>query len=387
MTNTLQFESTIDFIRSLYKQPDAFIPLHEPRFWGNEEAYVTETIRSTFVSSVGKFVDRFEQMMAEITGARYTIATVNGTAALHIALQLAGVRRGDLVLTQPLTFVATSNAIAYTGADPVYLDVDRDTMGLSPDALQQWIDDHCHMEQGQCLHRESGRRISACVPMHTFGFAARIDTIAGICERYGIPLVEDAAESIYSFYKGRHTGTFGKLGVFSFNGNKVVTAGGGGAIVTDDAELARRAKHVTTTAKVPHAWEYVHDEIGYNYRMPNLNAALACAQLEQLPSFIASKRNQAAAYRDFFQQQGMNFVTELPDNTANYWLMTVLLADKAERDRFLEETNAAKVMTRPIWALMHRLPMFRHAICGDLSQSEWLEARAVNIPSSVIRNA
>ncbi len=380
------YEQVVQFIRTMYKEDAAFIPLHEPRFWGNEEAYVQEAIRSTFVSSVGKFVDRFEQMMTEITGARYAVATVNGTSALHIALLLAGVQRGDLVITQPLTFVATSNAIAYTGADPVYLDVDRDTMGLSPVALRDWLEGNCRVESGRCIHKASGRTVSACVPMHTFGFAARVDEMVDICDRYGIPVVEDAAESILSYHKDKHTGTFGKLGVFSFNGNKIVTAGGGGAIVTDDEQLAKRAKHVTTTAKVPHAWEYFHDEIGYNYRMPNLNAALVCAQLEQLPAFVEAKRKQAAAYRAFFEGQGIDFVLETANTRANYWLMTVLLKDKGQRDLFLTETNGSKVMTRPIWALMHRLPMFSHAICGDLTQSEWLEARAVNIPSSVIKH-
>ncbi len=381
-----QFEDTINFIRTLYKEPQAFIPLHEPRFYGNEEVYVTEAIRSTFVSSVGKFVDRFEQMMVEITGAKYAVAAVNGTNALQIAMILAGVSKGDLVVTQPLTFVATSNAIAYTGADPLYIDVDKNTMGLSPEKLKNFLQEECKIKEGQCFHKNSGRKIAACVPMHTFGFACTIDEICSICEQYHIPVVEDAAESIYSFYKGRHTGTFGKLGIFSFNGNKIVTAGGGGAIVTDDEALAKRAKHITTTAKVPHAWEYVHDEIGYNYRMPNLNAALICAQLEQLPAFVEAKRKQAELYKSFFDTQHLHFVTEQQHCKANYWLMTLVLNNKAERDAFLEQTNSQKVMTRPIWALMHRLPMFRHCICDDLTNAEWLEERVVNIPSSVIQH-
>jgi aminotransferase in exopolysaccharide biosynthesis len=325
-------------------------------------------------------------MMTEITGAEYAVAAVNGTCALQIAMILAGVKHGDLVITQPLTFVATSNAIAYTGADPLYIDVDRDTMGLSPEKLKNFLESECEVKNNNCFHKTSGRRIAACVPMHTFGFAAAIDEINNICNSFHIPVVEDAAESIYSFYKNKHTGTFGQLGVFSFNGNKIVTAGGGGAIVTNDEALAKRAKHITTTAKVPHAWEYVHDEIGYNYRMPNLNAALICAQLEQLPGFVEAKRKQAELYKKFFDRQGLHFVNEQADCKANYWLMTLVLDSKAERDAFLEQTNKSKVMTRPIWALMHRLPMFSHCICGDLTNAEWLEERVVNIPGSVIKH-
>lgn len=295
------YKETIDFVRELYNEPEEFIPLHEPRFYGNEKKYLLEAIDSTFVSSVGEFVNRFEKMMTEITGAKYAVALVNGTAALHIGLKLAGVKQNDEVLSQPLTFVATANAISYEKAIPHFIDVDEDTLGLSPTALKKRLEDVAEIRDGQCYNRETGNRIAACVPMHTFGLPARIDEIVEICNHYNIPVVEDAAESLGSYYKKQHTGTFGIVGTFSFNGNKTVTCGGGGAIVTDDEELAKRAKHITTTAKIPHRWEYAHDEIAYNYRMPNLNAALACAQLEQLPDYMKNKKVTSEKYRTFLR--------------------------------------------------------------------------------------
>ena len=283
------YKDVIQHIRSVYNEPNEFIPLHEPRFVGNEKKYLNDCIDSTFVSSVGEYVKRFEEMLCEITGAKYAIATVNGTNALQIALILSGVQEKDEVITQSLSFIATSNAIAYVGATPHYIDVDKDTMGMSPDSLEKHLSNIAEIKNDACYNKETGNRISACVPMHTFGLPLRIDKIKEICDKYGIALVEDAAESLGSDYKGKHTGTFGDIGILSFNGNKIVTAGGGGAIITDNEELATRAKHLTTTAKIPHQWEYAHDEIGYNFRMPNLNAALVCAQLENLPSFIQSK--------------------------------------------------------------------------------------------------
>jgi aminotransferase in exopolysaccharide biosynthesis len=376
------FDNTIQYIREVFKAPEGFVPLHAPYFGGNEKKYLADTIDSTFVSSVGAYVNRFEEMMAEITGAKYAVATTNGTVALQLSLVVAGVKAGDEVITQPLTFVATANAIVHSNATPVFIDVDRDTMGMSPDALEEFLQEHAVIKDGAAYNKTTGKRIAACIPMHTFGFPARIDKLVEICERWHIVLVEDAAESLGSYYNGQHTGTFGKLGTFSFNGNKTVTCGGGGAIVTNDEALAKRAKHISTTAKIPHAWEFAHDEIGYNFRMPNLNAALACAQLEQLDNILANKRQLAELYRQYFSNTDIGFVTEQPGSTANYWLNCVVLNNLDERNAFLEATNNSGVMTRPIWRLMNKLPMFSHCQCGDLTNSEWLEDRVVNIPSS-----
>jgi perosamine synthetase len=376
------YSELITFIRDKFKTQE-FIPLHEPRFIGNEKNYLCDAIDSTFVSSVGAYVDRFESMMKEITGAKFAIATVNGTAALHVALILAGVDENSEVITQPLSFIATCNAISYTNAKPIFIDVDKDTMGLSPTKLRSFLESNTYQKEGKCFNSKTNKWITACVPMHTFGFPCRIEEISKVCNEFGITLIEDSAESLGSKVNNQHTGTFGLLGTFSFNGNKTVTCGGGGAIVTNDEALAKRAKHITTTAKVSHKWEYVHDEIGYNYRMPNLNAALACAQLEQLDKFLANKRELAATYKAFFDSKNLEFVMEQERAFANYWLMTVILKDLNERDAFLEYTNSNKVMTRPIWKLMNKLVMFKDCQCGDLSNAIWLEDRVVNIPSSV----
>ncbi|MDO3642481.1 LegC family aminotransferase [Mucilaginibacter sp. L3T2-6] len=377
------FKDIADFIKSQF--PDlGFIPLHAPVFIGNERKYVIDTIDSTFVSSVGAYVDLFEQMMCRITGASFAIATVNGTNALHLALVLANVERGDEVISQSLTFIATCNAISYIGAYPLFLDVDADSLGLSPSAVEKYLENNAELRpDGFTYNKITRRRIKACVPMHTFGLPCRIDEISAICDKWNITLIEDAAESLGSYYKGRHMGVFGKIGTFSFNGNKTVTSGGGGALVTDDQALAKRAKHLTTQAKVPHAWAFVHDEIGYNYRMPNLNAALACAQLEQLNTFVTNKRELAAIYHRKFNALDIKYCKELPEATANYWLNTVLLENKQEREDFLAYMNSNGVMSRPIWELMHHLPMFEKAERGDLSNSEWIADRLVNIPSSV----
>jgi len=379
----MNFPYIIDFIRSLYPDRD-FIPLHEPHFGGNEKKYLEDCIDSTFVSSVGKYVDRFEGMIREFTGAKRAVATVNGTAALHIALLLAGVRRNDLVITQPLTFIATCNAISYCGAEPVFIDIDKQTLGLSADALEAWLAANSVLEGESCYHIGSRQRLAACVPMHTFGHPCQIDRIVEICERYYIPVVEDSAESIGSYYKGRHTGTFGKLGIFSFNGNKTITTGGGGMIITDDDELGKLAKHITTTAKVPHPWEFVHDMTGYNYRLPNVNAALGCAQMEQLPQILANKRETARLYQEFFAgMDGVTYIPEPRDCVSNYWLNVVLMWDRKIRDDFLKQSNTSKVMTRPAWTLMNKLSMFSKAIAGSLEISEDIESCLVNIPSSV----
>jgi len=377
----MKFQPVIDFVKTLYPNQD-FIPLHAPVFNGNERKYVLETIDSTFVSSVGAYVDRFEEMMRAYTGARYAVAMVNGTAALHMAMMLAGVKPGDLVLTQALTFVATCNAISYIGAEPAFVDVDPKTLGMSPASVADFLKD-VNMVDGNAVHQPTGKRVAACVPMHTFGFPVAIDELIDVCTPFGIPVVEDAAESIGSLYKGKHTGTFGLLGTYSFNGNKTITCGGGGIIVTNDERLGPLAKHLTTQAKVPHRWEFVHDHIGYNYRCPNLNAALACAQLEQLESFIEDKRKTAAQYRDFFAGQDITFVEEQPDTRVNYWLNSILLPSREDRDQFLEETNSNGVMTRPAWKLMNELAMFRNCFSMPLPHSEHIADRLVNIPSSV----
>lgn len=377
-----EIQPIIAFIQEVF-QTKEFIPLHEPRFRGNEKKYLIDTIDSTFVSSVGAYVDRFEEMMQDITGTQKAVATVNGTSALQVALRLAGVSSGDEVITQALTFVATANAIAYNGASPIFVDVDLDTMGLSPKAVQLFLDQYGEIREDGCYNKSTGKKIAACLPMHTFGFPVHLEELITICNQWNIPVVEDAAESLGSEYKGKQTGSFGKLGIFSFNGNKTVTCGGGGAIVTNDEVLGIKAKYLTTTAKRPHPYEFFHDELGYNFRMPNLNAALACAQLEQLDGMLESKRELALLYQDFFSSQGIYFRTELPDTKANYWLMCVELENKEERDLFLKETNSNKVMTRPIWQLMYRLPMYQDCHRDAQNNAEFLEERIVNIPSSV----
>ena len=378
-----QYTPVVDFIRSVYKT-DSFIPLHEPRFLGNEKKYLNECIDSTFVSSVGKFVDEFEEKIASYTGAKYAVATSNGTSALHISLLLANVEQNDEVITQPLTFIATCNAISYCNASPVFIDVDKDTMGMSPVALEIFLKENAEVKNQQCVNKSTGKIIKACIPMHTFGHPCRIEEIQKICKEWHIILVEDSAESLGSFYNNQHTGTFGELGVISFNGNKVITSGGGGCILTNNEDLAKKAKHITTTAKEPHKWEYTHDMVGYNYRMPNLNAALIVAQLEQLDGFLKSKRSLAKIYKKFFQNGDIHFVIDPENAKSNYWLNSIILKSKDQRDLFLDETNSQGIMTRPIWVLMNKLPMFEKAQCGDLTNSEWLEDRVANIPSSAI---
>jgi aminotransferase in exopolysaccharide biosynthesis len=376
------FETLIKFIREQYRS-NGLIPLHAPVFSGREQAYVADAIESTFVSSAGAFVDRFEREIAAYTGCPRAVSTVNGTAALHIALQLAGVKPGDLVITQPLTFVATCNAITYCGAEPVFADVDRHNMGLSPVALAAWLEENAQLcDDAICRTKTDSRIVRACMPMHTFGHPADLDGLVEVCERWKLVLVEDAAESLGSYYKGRHTGTFGKLGTLSFNGNKIITTGSGGMILGGE-ELGSHAKHLTTTAKRPHPYEYFHDMLGYNYRLPNLNAALGCAQLEQLEGFIAVKRGLAARYAEVLKGSGLQFVTEPAGCRSNYWLNAVICSDRQERDALLKQTNDRGVMTRPIWALMNRLPMYASCRKGDLTNAEWLEAQVVNLPSSV----
>jgi len=379
-----KFDKIISFIKTIY--PDrGFIPLHEPLFVGNERKYVLDAIDSTFVSSVGEYVNRFEKIMAETVGTKYAVAIVNGTAALHISLVLAEVKQEDEVLTQALTFIATANAISYIGAKPVFIDVDKETLGMSPKSLTSFLEKFAEKKSdGFTYNKLSGKRIKACVPMHTFGFPCKIDELVAVCEKWNITLIEDAAESIGSYYKGKHTGSFGLIGTFSFNGNKTITCGGGGAIVTNNESIARLAKHLTTQAKIPHAWEFAHDHVGYNYRMPNLNAALACAQIEQLNTFVNNKRDLAMRYAKFFEQENkIEFIREPEDSRANYWLNCILLDNEAERDIFLKTTNENGVMTRPVWKLMNNLTMFNKCQHDGLQVSNLIEKKLVNIPSSV----
>jgi aminotransferase in exopolysaccharide biosynthesis len=374
-------EGTVSFARRVFG--DAFIPLHRPVFEGNERKYLVDCIDSNFVSSVGAKVTEFEEKVVEFTGSKYAIATVNGTAALHIAIELAGVKAGDEVISQALTFIATCNAISYAGAKPLFIDVDLDTMGLSPAALKRFLEENAEKRASGTFNKISGKKISACVPMHTFGFPCRIAEISEICVDWDIALIEDAAESLGSYVGNRHTGTFGSMATLSFNGNKVITTGGGGMIITDDSELAKRAKYITTTAKVPHPYEFVHDEIGYNYRMPNLNAVLGCAQMERLDEFLMIKAQLADQWDAFFNKSGVGFVKALDGNKANHWLNAIILDSREDRDEFLKFTNDNGVMTRPIWTLMSKLPMFKECQTDGLKNSLWLEDRVVNIPSSV----
>jgi len=375
------FNDFIDFVRKIYGTKE-LIPLHEPKFIGNEKKYLNQCIDTTFVSSVGKFVDKFEKKIAKYTGAKYAIATTNGTSALHISLILARVEQGDEVITQPLNFIASCNAISYCKAKPIFIDVDKDTMGLSPSALKSFLRNNTTIKNKKCINKKTNKIIKACIPMHSYGHPCRIDEINKILKKHYIFLIEDAAESLGSFYKNKHSGTFGKLGTMSFNGNKIITAGGGGCIITNDKVLAKKAKHLTTTAKVPHKWDFNHDMTGYNYRMPNLNAALLMAQLENLNYFLKNKRKLAKKYEVFFKKKEYNFFKEPKNSKSNYWLNLIIFENKKQRDQFLRETNSNGVMTRPIWTLMNKLPMFKDVQCGYLKNSEWLFERVVNIPSS-----
>ena len=361
------------------------VALHEPRFRGNEWAYLKECLDSTFVSSVGKFVDRFEDDLATFTGAKRAVAVVNGTAALHVALRLAGVEAGDEVLLPALTFIATANAVAYCQATPHFVDSEERSLGIDAVALREYLSTITEIRNGQCVNRKTGRIIRAMVPMHTFGHPVDIDALLAIAHDFHLQLIEDAAESLGSTVGGRHTGTFGLMGILSFNGNKTITTGGGGAILTNDVELGKRAKHITTTAKLPHRWNFVHDEVGFNYRLPNLNAALGCAQLEQLPGFLRDKRRLFERYQAAFANvPGVHLVAEPGNCSSNYWLQTLLLdaAHADQRDAVLVATNDAGLMTRPLWALMNRLPMYANAPIAPLPVAESLEQRLINIPSS-----
>ena len=356
--------------------------MHEPYFGGKEKEYLNDCINSTFVSSVGPYVNRFEKEITNFTDTKYAVAVVNGTAGLQVALQIVGVKRGDEVITQALSFVATSNSIHYTGASPIYVDVDYDTMGLSPKSLLSFLNENAELRNNQCFNKLTGKRIAACLPMHTFGFPCRINEIAQICKKWLIPLVEDAAEALGSVFKEQKIGTFGDISVFSFNGNKIVTAGGGGVIVTKDENLAKRAKHLTTTAKLPHKYEFVHDEVGYNFRMPNVNAALLCAQLEQLDDFLKNKRELAQQYANFFNRSPI-YRREMENTKANYWLNCIEFENLNERNSFLDEANDHGIHCRPIWTLSFLLPMYKGCWRDEQENAMRLFERIVNLPSSV----
>lgn len=374
----------IKLIRDIYSTNE-FVPLHAPIFVGNEKKYLNDTIDSTFVSSVGKFVDQFEQQIQSYCHVQKAVATVNGTAALHAALYLSDVRAGDLVITQALTFVATCNAIYHLGAKPVFIDIEHTSFGLCPEALRCWLEENAKLDNsGQCVHKQSGAKIKAVLPMHTFGHPAQLDELVEVSTQWNLTLIEDAAESLGSFYKGHHTGTLGRFGAISFNGNKIITTGGGGMLLCKDLKDGQHAKHVTTTAKRAHPYEFYHDEPGFNYRMPNLNAALGCAQIEKIEQLLSSKREIAKRYEEFFVSSDYRFVREPAYAKSNYWLNAVYCPSAEARNQLLEITNREGIMTRPVWHLMHRLPMFSEALRGDLTQSELAEARLVNLPSSAV---
>jgi len=382
MSNT-KFHQIVNLVKSLYPNKD-FIPLHEPKFIGNEKKFVIDAIDSTFVSSVGAYVDLFEKQMAIAAGTKYAVATVNGTSALHMCLLLDGVNSEDEVITQALTFIATSNAISYIGSKPIFIDIDEDTLGLSPKKLRSFLEKNAEKrDDGFTYNKSSQKRIKSCVPMHTFGLPCRIDEIVEICSDWNITVIEDSAESIGSYYKGKPTGSFGKMGAFSFNGNKIITSGGGGAIVTNHEDIAKLAKHLTTQAKIAHRWEFKHDLVGFNYRMPNINAALLCAQLENLETFIKNKRELASIYKENFDAIGKVFIQEIENAQSNYWLNVIKFENRTERDEFLEFSNNSGVMTRPCWTLMNKLSMFSACENDGLELSNYMEDRLVNIPSSV----
>ena len=385
MSNRELVDAFVGTVRKVYQTND-FIPLHAPCFHGNEKELVLETLESTFVSSVGENVNNFEVKIAEYTGAKYAVAVSSGTAALHAALYATGAGLGEEVITSPLTFVATCNAVSYCGATPIFVDVDNETFGLSPESLGEFLEQSAEVrDDGLCWNVDSNKIIRACIPVHNLGHPARIEAISEICREYRIVLIEDAAESLGSLYRSQHTGRVGKVGVLSFNGNKIITTGGGGAIITDDGALAQRLKHLTTTAKQPHPWLFNHDEVGFNYRLPNLNAALGLAQITQLDTFVTRKRNLADYYLNWFRSwSDTSFVLEPTESRSNYWLNAILLPDQCARDEFLARTNECGVMTRPMWTPLNTLPMYQGCQQFNLVNSPRIEARLVNIPSSAV---
>lgn len=376
----MDIRSFNSFVKGLFRTEE-FVPLHQPLFIGNEKSYLNKVIDSTFVSSVGEFVNEFEENFSNYTGIEESVAVVNGTSGLHLCLKVVGVQPFDEVLTQSLTFVATANAISYCGASPIFIDVDIDTMGLSPKSLLSFLNEYGEKREDGTYNKKTNRKISACVPMHTFGFMCRIDEIVQICKKWDIPVIEDAAEALGSYYKGSSAGSYGQISAFSFNGNKIITAGGGGIICSNRIDLIEKAKFLSTTAKNPHKWEYFHSEIGFNYRMPNLNAALVLSQLENLKALIENKKQLFNNYQDFFKGTNL-LVHPLKQTNWNHWLFSICVESIEERNEFLKATNDSNIMTRPIWSLMFKLPMYENCQRDDQKNSLYLEQRIINIPSS-----
>ena len=372
----------ISFIKKMVDSKESIF-LHEPIFEGNEKKYLCDAIDSTFVSSVGPYVNKFEKMISKVTGAKYSVATINGTSALHAALLVAGANNETEIITQPLTFVATANAISYTGSKPIFIDVDKDTMGMSPRKLRKFLENNSKIIKGKCINKKTEKQILACVPMHTFGFPCRIQEIKSICDEFNISLIEDSAEGLGSKIKNKSIGTFGLMGVFSFNGNKIITTGGGGVIITNNPIIYNKIKHITNTSKVLHKWEYVHDEIGFNYRMPNINAALGCAQLEKLDEKIQRKNKLSIIYKNYLKNSSIIFFEGIKNSKPNNWLMTIIFSSKEKKEKFLALSNESNVMTRPVWRLMNRLEMYNRCECDNINNSIWLSDRVVNIPSNL----
>ena len=376
------FNEIINFIRDTYQTKDT-IPLHEPSFNGNEDNYLKQVIESGYVSGIGKFVDHFEDQIRDYTKTSKAVATTNGTSALHASLYLSDVKQDDFVITQSLTFIATCNAIHYLGARPIFIDIDLENLSLCPKSLETWLIQNAEINsRGICVEKNTKKFIKAVIPMHTFGHPAKLDELNQIAKRWNLSLIEDAAESLGSFYKDRHTGTIGRFGALSFNGNKIITTGGGGMILCKDQKEGHHMKHITTTAKISHEYEYIYEEHGFNYRLPNVNAAIGCAQMEKLDEFLSSKRKLAASYESFFKDTNITFLKEPVNCRSNYWLNTILVENKEHRDSLLKETNSCGIMTRPVWKLMHKLPMFDRDLRGDLSNSLWAEDRIINLPST-----
>ena len=377
------YQNIVKFIKKKFGDFEK-VPLHEPKFIGNEKKYVLDTIDSTYVSSVGNYVNKLENITSKYLNTSMSIATVNGTSALQVALKIIGVKLGDEVITQSLTFIATANSIIYNGASPIFIDVDIDTMGLSPKAVEMFLEEYGEIRDDGCYNKKTNKKISACVPMHTFGFPIHINQLIKVCKKWNIPIVEDAAEALGSTYYSKKIGNFGELSIFSFNGNKIITSGGGGLIVTNDKILGEKCKHLITTAKKFHPYEFIHDEIGFNFRMPNLNAALACAQMENINKFLVNKRKLAKEYDEYFNSIGIKFKKELPNTRANYWLMCVELESKKDRDLFLKTTNKNNILTRPIWRLIYKNKPYEKFQIDSQINASFLEKRIVNIPSSAI---
>ncbi len=377
------FDKFISYVRDIYSSKDE-IPLHEPIFIGNEFKYVNETIKSTYVSSIGEYVETFEKLIEKYTSTTKAVATVNGTTALHVALKISGIKTGDLVITQPLTFIATCNALHYVGASPVFVDISDKSLSLCPKALEKYLDKNASVINSKCIHKKTKKQIKAILPMHTYGHPAQMEELIAIASKWKLIIIEDAAESLGSFYKGKHTGTLGDIGILSFNGNKIITSGGGGMILCNKNEDGVKAKHLTTTAKVPHDYEFFHDEHGFNYRLPNINAALGCAQMENLEKFLRRKRSLAAKYESFFKNSDIRFVKEPDYGQSNYWLNCIIVPDKKLRDEFLKKTNYEKIITRPAWTLMHHLPMYKNCLKGSLKVSEKIGSTLINIPSTPV---